>query len=109
MGVEYIQPRSVTTAVPKNSPKNLLAMGNVVSERVVTIEELASRDRYAAVEATQVAAPREIVTVQAAPTVEYVQAAPAVEYIQPAPTVEYVQAAPAVEYVQQAPIVEYVQ
>jgi len=91
------------------APRNLLAMGNVVSERVISIEELASMDRYTAVEAVMVQAPREMIIerpmveyVQQAPMVEYVQAAPAVEYIQQ-PAVEYIQAPQAVEYITQAP------
>merc|ERR1719183_902772 len=78
------QPRVVETV-----PRNLLAMGNVISERVISIEELASMDRYAAAEAVTVQAPCEMIVSQ-----------PVVEYVQPAPVVEYVQAPQVVEYVQ---------
>merc|ERR1719162_1969176 len=63
------------------APRNLLAMGNVVSERVISREELASRDRYAALEPTMVQAPREMV-VQQPQVMEYIQTAPRVEYVQ---------------------------
>merc|ERR1719183_3099534 len=81
------QPRVVETV-----PRNLLAMGNVISERVISIEELASMDRYAAAEAVTVQAPREII-VQQPQMVEYVQAPQAVEYIQAQPAFETVQMA----------------
>merc|ERR1712106_1189855 len=41
------------------APRDLKAMGNIVSERVIAIEELAGMDRYAAVEAVAVQAPRQ--------------------------------------------------
>jgi len=87
--VEYIQQARGLQERATVAPRNLLAMGNVVSERVITIEELASMDRYTAAEAVEVQAPREIVVHQ--PRVEYVQAAPAVDYIQQQPMVEYIQ------------------
>lgn len=77
------------------APRNLLAMGNVISERVITIEELASIDRYRAEEAVMVEAPRAMIMSQ--PMVEYVQPAPAIEYIQAAPAVEYITSQPAVQ------------
>jgi hypothetical protein len=80
------------------APRNLLAMGNVVSERVISIEELASMDRYAAAEAVMVQVPREIM-VQQPQMVEYVQQ-PMVEYVQAQPAVEYIQAPQTVEYIQ---------
>merc|ERR1719444_722587 len=115
--VEYVQQAPTIVERSPVAPRNLLAMGNVVSERVISIDELASMDRYAAAEAVMVQAPREIMVqqpqvveyIEAAPMVEYVQAAPAVEYIQQSPMVEYIQAAPAVEYIQQNPMVEYIQ
>merc|ERR1712046_261000 len=79
--VEYVQAAPVVqeVVIPRAAvPRNLLAMGNVVSERVITIEELAAMDRYAAAEAVMVTAPVERVV------------QPAVEYVQPAP-VTYVQ------------------
>merc|ERR1719223_1470553 len=93
--VEYIQQAPTIVERSPVAPRNLLAMGNVVSERVISIDELASMDRYAAAEAVMVQAPREIM----------VQQPQVVEYIEAAPMVEYVQAAPAVEYIQQQPTV----
>merc|ERR1719443_1358240 len=78
-----VQQAPIMTTVQPAAPRNLLAMGNVVSERVITIEELAAMDRYRGEEAVMVPAPREIITT--APIVEYVQAAPVVEYVQAAP------------------------
>jgi hypothetical protein len=51
--VEYIEQPRVLQSAPV-APRNLLAMGNVVSERVITIDELASMDRYAEAEAVMV-------------------------------------------------------
>merc|ERR1719401_3172040 len=82
--VEYVQPARVVESIQKAptivdrapvAPRNLLAMGNVVSERVISIEELAARDRYTTAEATMVQAPREIV-VQQPQVVEYIQPPP---------------------------------
>jgi len=61
--VEYIQQPRVLQSAPV-APRNLLAMGNLVSERVISIDELASMDRYAAAEAVMVQAPREIMVQQ---------------------------------------------
>jgi hypothetical protein len=102
--IEYAQPAPMVeyiTSAPQVSaaPRDLLAMGNVVSERVISIEELASMDRYAALEAVEVQRPREIM-VQQPQMVEYVQQAPMVEYVQAQPAVEYIQAPQAVEYIQ---------
>merc|ERR1712086_807843 len=94
--VEYIQQAPMVEYVQQGTrgaqvaPRNLLAMGNVVSERVISREELASRDRYAALEPTMVQAPREMV-VQQPQVTEYIQTAPRVEYVQAAPAVEYIQ------------------
>merc|ERR1719162_964574 len=97
---QYIQSQPMMVQPRAVAPPNLLAMGNVVSERIITIEELASMDRYAAEEAVMVEAPREIVVQQ--PMVQYIQEPQQVQYIQQQqPMVEYVQAAPAVEYIQQ--------
>merc|ERR1719157_237575 len=41
--------------VVQAGPRNLLAMGNVISERVITIEELEANDRYGVAEAVMVA------------------------------------------------------
>jgi len=41
--------------VQQVAPRDLLAMGNVISERVITIEELAASDRYGEAEAVMVA------------------------------------------------------
>merc|ERR1719460_1249617 len=92
--VEYVQPAPMVEyvqQVPMAAPRNLLAMGNVISERVISIEELASMDRYAAAEAVTVQAPREMIVSQ--PVVEYVQPAQVVEYVQPQVT-ELVTTAP---------------
>merc|ERR1719440_1371336 len=61
------------TTTIMSSGRNLLAMGNVISERVVSIEELASAGRYEATQPTQV-------QIAQGPygAVEYVTAAPAV-------------------------------
>merc|ERR1719444_46051 len=49
--VEYIQQAPTIVDRTTVAPRDLLAMGNVVSERVISIDELASMDRYAAAEA----------------------------------------------------------
>merc|ERR1712224_733827 len=58
--------------VPVIAERNLLAMGNVISEREITIEELAAMDRYTAAEAIDIG----IVTEASAPVI--VEAAPIV-------------------------------
>jgi len=58
--------------VPVIAERNLLAMGNVISEREITIEELAAMDRYTAAEAIDIG----IVTEAPAPVI--VEAAPIV-------------------------------
>merc|ERR1712129_6676 len=63
--VEYIQAAQQVEYIKQAprapvAPRDLRAMGNVVSEREITIEELAAGDRYAAVEAVAVQAPRQI-------------------------------------------------
>merc|ERR1712086_381721 len=63
------------------APRDLKAMGNIVSERVIAIEELAGMDRYAAVEAVAVQAPRQT-EVQQQRVVQAIQQAPMVEYRQ---------------------------
>jgi len=75
---------------------NLLAMGNVISERVITIEELAANDRYAAAEAVEIAAPVVYETVAPAPVVyqTMTQAPVAYETIAQPSMVEYVTQAP---------------
>merc|ERR1719271_1667191 len=66
----------VTYAAPVSQPviaeRNLLAMGNVISEREITIEELAAMDRYTAAEAIDIG----IVTEAPAPVI--LEAAPIV-------------------------------
>merc|ERR1712086_190055 len=61
--VKYVQQPRVVERAPV-APRDLKAMGNVVSEREITIEELESMDRYAATEPTTVQAPREMVVQQ---------------------------------------------
>merc|ERR1740130_1132373 len=88
--VEYIQqPRAIQQQSVAIKNRDLKAMGTVVSERVITIDELASVDRYAEGETVQVQAQREIV-VQQPQVVEYIQQAPMVEYVQEQ-VVEYIQ------------------
>jgi hypothetical protein len=105
-------------AAPRANPNNLLAGGVVVSERLISVDELASQGRFfedapvsagmAVSQPVMAAAPivyetyeQPVVEYVTAPTVEYVNAAPAVEYVTAAP--QYVSAAPAVEYVSAAP------
>lgn len=99
-------PQYTSIAAPQQfvqpAVRDLLAMGNVISERVVTIEELAEVGRYEAAEAVEVA-PQ---IVYEAPQVQYIQE-PQVQYVVQEPQVQYVEAAPAVEYIQE-PQVQYV-
>merc|ERR1719201_1043751 len=62
--------------------RNLLAMGNVISEREITIEELAARDRYAAAETVNIGVISEPVVVEPA-IVETIAPAPVMTYAQP--------------------------
>merc|ERR1719148_525719 len=87
--VEYIQAAQQVEYIKQAprapvAPRDLRAMGNVVSEREITVEELAANDRYAAVEAVAVQAPRQI-EVQQTQVVQAIQQAPMVEYVQGAP------------------------
>jgi hypothetical protein len=97
--VEYIQQPRVLPQT--GASRNLLAMGNVVSERVVTIEELYAEGRYEEAPAEMARTPAPMVQTYAQPAIEYVSMAPQVEYVyedlQPQ-YVEYVSGAPAVEY-----------
>lgn len=101
----------VIRPVQTQQPRNLLAMGNVISERVITVEELADTGRFFEDEAVREPvrtvvqpAPVMIETIQAAP----VMAAPVVYETMAAPVMyETIQAAP-VEMIQAAPMVEYV-
>jgi hypothetical protein len=124
---EYIQqPRGIQEIVSGDSRK-LLAMGTVVSERVISVDELYQDGRFS--EAPAERAPAPMVQTYTQPAVEYVTMPQQVEYVyenvQPA-VVEYIQqpqyaSAPAVEYIQQpqmmiqqpqyvsAPAVEYIQ
>jgi len=102
--VEYIQqPRAIQQQSVAIKNRDLKAMGTVVSERVITIDELASCDRYAEGETVQVQAQREIV-VQQPQVVEYIQSAPMVEYVQEQ-VVEYIQP----QMIQAAPQLSYTQ
>merc|ERR1712187_1009022 len=107
MGAQPAVEEVIIPAAPikKGGPNNLLAMGTVVSERVVTPEELFQDGRFFEAEAERAPAP---VAYTPAPTI--VQAAPVVyETVQAAPVVyETVQAAPVIEYVQPA-VYEYAQ
>jgi len=82
--------------VVQAGPRNLLAMGNVISERVITIEELEANDRYGVAEAVMVApAVLEIDRVNAFGQVverDFVGAAPMIQSI--AAPAQYVTAAP---------------
>jgi len=95
--VEYIQ---AAPQVVQAGPRNLLAMGNVISERVITIEELEANDRYGAAEAVMVAAPvLEVDRVNAFGQVverDFVGAAPMTTTI--AAPAQYVTAAPQMTY-----------
>merc|ERR1712066_401871 len=103
---EVIRPAPVQKTDPTVS-RNLLAMGNVVSERVVSPEELFQDGRFFEAEAERAPAERVSAMFQSAPVV---QAAPVVyERMQPQ-MVEYVsQAAPVVYETMQPQMVEYVQ
>merc|ERR1712232_51349 len=93
--VTYATAAPVTTvaapAVIEAGPRNLLAMGNVVSERVITIEELAQLGRYDAAEPVTVQAP-----VVAPPVVYQTVATPAITETIVAPQVYQTVAAPAI-------------
>jgi len=125
---EYIQqPRGIQEIVSGDSRK-LLAMGNVVSERVISVDELYQDGRFS--EAPAERAPAPMVQTYTQPAVEYVSMPQQVEYayenVQPG-VVEFIQepqyvSGPAVEYIQQpqmmyqqpqyvsaAPAVEYIQ
>merc|ERR1719230_1060665 len=95
--VEYVSPPVVEEVIiPAAPPSNLLAMGTVVSERVITPDELFQSGRFFEAEAERAPAP----VIQSAPIV---QAAPVVyETIQPQ-VIEYVEPA----YTTAAPIIEY--
>lgn len=110
--MEYItQPAPIATTVGRN----LLAGGQVVSERIISLEELASQGRYEAApeeRAYTIAAPAPVMyeaVEYVSPNIEYVSAAPTIEYLTAAPTMEYVTGAPMVEYLTSEPLVEYVQ
>merc|ERR1712070_268153 len=114
--VEYVAPAmEYITQAPKplisTGPRNLLTMGNVVSERSISVDELFQSGRFfeaPAERATVAAIPAPVVyETFVEPVVEYITPAPAVEYVTAAPAVEYI-TAPAVEYVTGAPVVEYV-
>lgn len=92
---------------PVQPPRNLLTMGNVISERVITVEELADTGRF--FEDEPVREPVRTVVQPAPVVVETIQAAPVFQAapIMAAPVVyETIQAAP-VEMIQAAPLVEY--
>jgi hypothetical protein len=100
---DFMSPMMVSA--PKANPNNLMAGATVVSERLISVQELADTGRFfeeAPVRAgTTVSAVAQPVVYEtfAQPVVEYVTpAAPVVEYVSPAPAVEYVSAAPMVEY-----------
>merc|ERR1719398_43648 len=69
---QVVETIAAPAVVEVPAQRNLLAMGNVISEREITIEELAARDRYAAAEAIDIG----IVTEAPAPVI--VEAAPIV-------------------------------
>jgi len=101
--VEYVSaapymPAPAVEYISGGAPRNYLAMGNVVQERIISIEELAATGRYDA--APVMVEPVRYIEEFAQPT--YIQ-----EYVQPAPMVEYASAAPAVQYVT-SPQVEYI-
>lgn len=103
---EFLRPAVVTAAPASVAGRNLLAMGNVISERVITIEELAAMDRYAAMEPVNVGivvdtpAPVVYETMAQAPVVYETFAAPTVAYetIAAAPIAYETYGAPAVAY-----------
>jgi hypothetical protein len=78
-------------------------MGNLVSERVISVDELAAEGRFFEAPAERTTAP-----VVSAPVVYETFVEPAMEYVTSAPAVEYISSAPAVEYFSSAPMVEYV-
>merc|ERR1712187_693254 len=102
MGAQPAVEEVIIPAAPikKGGPNNLLAMGNVVSERVVTPEELFQDGRF--FEAEPERAPTTVM--QSAPIV---QAAP-VMYEQPQ-MIEYVEAAPVMYETMQPQVIEYAQ
>merc|ERR1719201_3015702 len=83
---QVVETIAAPAVVEVPAQRNLLAMGNVISEREITIEELAARDRYAAAETVNIGVISEPVVV--APVVvepqivETIAAAP-VSYTQP--------------------------
>merc|ERR1719476_364109 len=93
-------------------PRNLLAMGNVISERVISVDELASEGRFFEADAERepvrtIPAPTMI---QSAPVVYETLGAPRYETMQPQ-MFEYVDAAPTMqpqmfEYVGAAPTMQ---
>merc|ERR1712080_88309 len=88
--------------------RNLLAMGNLVSERVISVDELAMQGRYLGTEPTLSpnTAPTVYETGAVAPTMEYVSQGGLVEYVQPG--VEYVtQGGVTYEYAAPEGAVEY--
>jgi len=105
---EFVRPAVITAAPASVTGRNLLAMGNVISERVITIEELAAMDRYAAMEPVNVGiVPSSFNVVEQAPVV-YEQA-PVVYETLAAPTVAYetIAAAPIAYETYGAPAVAY--
>merc|ERR1712187_120004 len=104
MGAQPAVEEVIIPAAPikKGGPNNLLAMGTVVSERVVTPEELFQDGRFFEAEAERAPAP---VAYTPAPTI--VQAAPVV--YEQAPIIEYVEAAPVVYETMQPQMIEYAQ
>jgi len=83
--VEYISPvprsQIATGGVMSGASRNLLAMGNLVSERVISVEELYAEGRFAEAPAERAVASAPMVQTYTQPTVEYIQ--PAVQYAQP--------------------------
>jgi hypothetical protein len=73
--IEYIQPQYAQARTTNTvDSRNLLAMGNIVSERVITVDELAAAGRFYETEP-------QYETFAAAPSVEYVVQQPMVEYV----------------------------
>jgi len=106
---EFVRPAVITAAPASVTGRNLLAMGNVISERVITIEELAAMDRYAAMEPVNVGiVPSSFNVVETAAPVVYEQA-PVVYETLAAPTVAYetIAAAPIAYETYGAPAVAY--
>merc|ERR1719243_96642 len=78
---QVVETIAAPAVVEVPAQRNLLAMGNVISEREITIEELAARDRYAAAETVNIGVISEPVVVEPA-IVETIAPAP-VTYAQP--------------------------